>query len=39
MESFVTKVPAALSRLFCHPTYDWNLYCAEEEQLDGKQVS
>jgi hypothetical protein len=39
MESFVTKVPAALSRLFCHPTYDWNLYCAEEPQLDGKQVS
>lgn len=39
MESFVTKVPAALSRLFCHPNYDWNLYCAEEPQLDGKQVS
>lgn len=33
-----TQVPAALSKLFKHPTLDWNLFSTPQQKLEKKEV-
>jgi hypothetical protein len=32
-------VPAGLTRLFQHPTLDWNLFSTKQQQLTEREVS
>lgn len=32
-------VPAGLTRLFQHPTLDWNLFSSKQKQLTDREVS
>jgi hypothetical protein len=32
-------VPAGLTRLFQHPTLDWNLFSTKQQQLTNREVS
>jgi hypothetical protein len=33
-----TVVPAGLTRLFQHPTLDWNLFSTKQQQLTHREV-